>query len=296
MPACSRLICAFTLSAAALAQAAGAPEIRPVIPEDVSRTVIEQLRQRASVDPLVERLRVAIEQTDALLERLEQQPAAFGRQSESRMLLEGQSRSLALLKDETGRQLREQAQLDGSHVSSRPWDEAAARVTARFDRILNALDAIEKAKPQDVQRALAAARRAIFEVHGRYALAQLAPAVPLQPQMRLKEMQPSLPELRATQLPAYVASLKERAAMTLAANGTFGAVLDPVPAEAASCAYTAADLAGTPDLSLTQEIRDLARQLEYDPRKVYQWVYENIRFEPYWGSLKGAQGALWSKA
>src|SRR5690349_17327648 len=101
MAACSRLLCAFTLSAAALAQAAGAPEIHPVIPEDVSRTVLEQLRKRASIDPLVERLRIAIEQTDALLERLEQQPAAFGRQSESRMLLEGQVRSLALLKDET---------------------------------------------------------------------------------------------------------------------------------------------------------------------------------------------------
>lgn len=71
---------------------------------------------------------------------------------------------------------------------------------------------------------------------------------------------------------------------------------DPVPAEAASCGYSAADLAQTEEVQITQEIRDLAEKLGYSPARIFQWVSNEIKFESYYGSLKGALGALYAKA
>ncbi len=52
-----------------------------------------------------------------------------------------------------------------------------------------------------------------------------------------------------------------------------------------------ADLAETPETGLTQEIKDLADSLK-TPVKIYEYVRNNIDFEPYYGSRKGAAGTL----
>ncbi|RJP66679.1 MAG: hypothetical protein C4535_13035 [Comamonadaceae bacterium] len=81
------------------------------------------------------------------------------------------------------------------------------------------------------------------------------------------------------------------------ANGMMRVALQPTPAEAASCDYTAADLAETPEVPSTNaEVLALAASLDHNPARIYAWVNQNIQFEPYFGSLKGGLSTLWGKA
>lgn len=63
-----------------------------------------------------------------------------------------------------------------------------------------------------------------------------------------------------------------------------------------SASPTAADLAPTEDVQITQEIRDLAAELNNDPVKIYEYVRNTIDFEPTWGSIKGSVLTLWEKS
>ena len=47
---------------------------------------------------------------------------------------------------------------------------------------------------------------------------------------------------------------------------------------------------------MTPEIKELARELDYNPVKIYEYVHNNIDYAPYYGSVKGAQETLWQKA
>jgi len=55
---------------------------------------------------------------------------------------------------------------------------------------------------------------------------------------------------------------------------------------------SAADLAETVDVHLTPEIRAKALELGNNPVKIYEWVRNNIDYQVYYGSLKGAQQTL----
>ncbi|MFH1813339.1 MAG: DUF6531 domain-containing protein, partial [Pseudomonadota bacterium] len=73
------------------------------------------------------------------------------------------------------------------------------------------------------------------------------------------------------------------------------------PSQASACTYTSGDLATTTqeETNLTKypEVTALAAELEYNPTKIFEYVANNIRFEPnYAGSLKGAGLTLQSKA
>jgi len=50
------------------------------------------------------------------------------------------------------------------------------------------------------------------------------------------------------------------------------------------------------EVQITQEIIDLATSLDNSPLKIYQFIRNNIAYEPYYGSLKGAIGCLHDKA
>ncbi len=56
-----------------------------------------------------------------------------------------------------------------------------------------------------------------------------------------------------------------------------------------------ADLAETESVQITQEIKDLAQQLDHNPAKIYAWVYNNIEFVPTYGSLQGSAYTLETK-
>ena len=59
---------------------------------------------------------------------------------------------------------------------------------------------------------------------------------------------------------------------------------------------TVADLAETIDVQLTPEIRAKALELGNNPVKIYEWVRNNFKYEPYYGSLKGAHQTLLEKS
>ncbi len=59
---------------------------------------------------------------------------------------------------------------------------------------------------------------------------------------------------------------------------------------------TADDLAETIEVQFTPEIEQLAANLGYKPVKIYQYVGNNFEYEPYYGSLKGAQQTLLERA
>ena len=59
---------------------------------------------------------------------------------------------------------------------------------------------------------------------------------------------------------------------------------------------TPQDLAPTVDAPLTSEIQALAAQHHFDPAALFAFVHDTIEFQPYFGSLKGAQGTLLEKA
>ncbi|MCI4627228.1 MAG: transglutaminase-like domain-containing protein, partial [Candidatus Magnetoovum sp. WYHC-5] len=57
-------------------------------------------------------------------------------------------------------------------------------------------------------------------------------------------------------------------------------------------APTQEDLAETLEVKFTDEIKEQAKYLENHPVKIYEWVKNNVNYEPYYGSLKGAQQTL----
>jgi hypothetical protein len=57
-------------------------------------------------------------------------------------------------------------------------------------------------------------------------------------------------------------------------------------------APTSADLAESIEVQLTPEIRAKAQELRNNPVKIYEFVRNSIDYEPYYGSLKGAQQTL----
>ncbi|MBU1599816.1 hypothetical protein KKG61_06915, partial [bacterium] len=60
---------------------------------------------------------------------------------------------------------------------------------------------------------------------------------------------------------------------------------------------TNADLQPTIDVQITDEIRKLANEtLKGNPVLIYEYIRNNLDYEPYYGSLKGSQQTLWEKA
>jgi len=60
--------------------------------------------------------------------------------------------------------------------------------------------------------------------------------------------------------------------------------------------FSESDLSETMEVRFTQEIRELAANLSYNPVKMYEYVRNNFDYEIYYGSLKGAQETLWEMA
>ncbi|MEP7009963.1 MAG: transglutaminase-like domain-containing protein [Acidobacteriota bacterium] len=77
-------------------------------------------------------------------------------------------------------------------------------------------------------------------------------------------------------------------AATLGATGTAAGVLRAAPP-------TPADLAPTEEVQLTDEIRALAASLGNDPRRIYEWVKNEVEFVPTFGAVQGSQATLESR-
>ncbi|MEJ6951919.1 transglutaminase-like domain-containing protein [Natronospora cellulosivora (SeqCode)] len=56
------------------------------------------------------------------------------------------------------------------------------------------------------------------------------------------------------------------------------------------------DLQETIEIQFTPEIRELARDLDHNPVKIYEYIRNNFDYEPYYGSVRGSQETLRQRA
>jgi hypothetical protein len=68
------------------------------------------------------------------------------------------------------------------------------------------------------------------------------------------------------------------------------------PSAVASPARLVDQNATTAPAAEADPVGDLAQQLEYDPQKIFRYVADQIRYEPYAGILRGAKGTLEAQA
>ncbi|WP_298609873.1 RHS repeat-associated core domain-containing protein [uncultured Thiobacillus sp.] len=174
-------------------------------------------------------------------------------------------------------------------------------VGSRFDQIIQSMQAVLQANnAASRNQAVANALNVLNTVGGRNrqgkAFEQLSP----EPTFRHDTPTKERPEdYKPASEPAYVA-YQQRTRQNMYAflgNTMLAMAPDPTPAEAQVCSYDPQkDLGENEEVQLNPEIRALAEKLGYSPVKIFQYVANEIAFEPYYGSLKGAQGTLVSKA
>ena len=222
-----------------------------------------------------------------------------------RMQVLGMRHALVAWREEVRQRLAEQRELllaGGSRVVAH--DALSAGVDERFQKLEAALAVVEGAPDRLARRE---AVRALKLLLGRLRPpdSTVVPAEGPVPTFEADTPRQPKPQPRSDQVPEYVARRIEAArSMVASADDLLIAAAPATPAEAVQCYASAAeqaakqpqDLAATPDVALTEDIRALAKQLNYSPVRIYQYVYDNIAFEPYFGSLKGAQATLLSKA
>ncbi|MES2369766.1 MAG: RHS repeat-associated core domain-containing protein [Pseudomonadota bacterium] len=174
-------------------------------------------------------------------------------------------------------------------------------VGSRFDQIIQSMQAVLQANnAASRNQAVANALNVLNTVGGRNrqgkAFEQLSP----EPTFRHDTPTKEVPEdYKPASEPAYVAyQQRTRQNMYAFLGSTMLAMApDPTPSEAQVCSYDRLkDLGENEEVQLNPEIRALAEKLGYSPVKIFQYVSNEIAFEPYYGSLKGAQGTLVSKA
>ena len=174
------------------------------------------------------------------------------------------------------------------------WDEIEARVEDRFNSLRGVLQELGSSPNYEGKKAaLEKARGLLHELHGRVK-EQDADTKPF-PTWRTWPERAVSKQSASDKVPQYSLDNLKSAKSLFASLGNSGP--PPIPNDAQCCTYTAADLAADgQDIQFTTDIKNLAQQLGYSPAKIYQWVHDNIKFEVYYGSLKGAQGTLISGA
>lgn len=102
------------------------------------------------------------------------------------------------------------------------------------------------------------------------------------------------PEFDPTELPFGVPKSKNREPIQNATALKKQLPVDPseVTPKGRSSAPDASYLVATEDIKITDEIKALAGELDHDPVKIYNWVYDNIRFIPTYKSIQGSQQTL----
>lgn len=170
-----------------------------------------------------------------------------------------------------------------------------AQVEARFERLDGLLAAAQSADRGNRRERLQALAQTLKELS--------APATALGgldslPAPTIRHDQPFTAPKQAASLerPAAAAPKHSERVQYAFLGKTLLAAVPTTPPEAASCGYTSADLAATPDAPQSADIQALAAELGYAPARIFQYVYSNIAFQPYYGSVKGAAATLQSQA
>jgi RHS repeat-associated protein len=219
-------------------------------------------------------------------------------------------------------QVRDQLQRELTDLQGRVRDVAgegkaaevgrlAAQVRSRFERLDGALQRLEKSRDENEARGARTALAGVLKN-----LRATAQAIPTAPVPTLSPMRPLLRQPGQGEpsraLPQYAldaeraqryANNSGKAIPAVYRGDGFGffkvsAVLPPVAPDAATdCSSNAADLADDgAEVRITPEIQALAQELQYSPARILRWMLKEVKFEPYWGSLKGSLGVLQTRA
>jgi transglutaminase-like putative cysteine protease len=278
------------------------------IPEDIAQKIVARTHGVPLTLPRV--LQRHLDETEQLLEdEARQERMTRGPLSTSigtrAMLLRGKLHELEIMRIELRSEIdrmRTRLAQRGLARQARAMDDLRAKIENRFDRLTTALAALRDAgDARGRDGALAKARQLMQELHGRVRERELDLGTP-QPTFRMEQPAPGPAPPASPVPPAYLSGPAGPGGNMFAMLGDalMVAVAPPTPSEAQSCyasgSIDAADLAENMEVTLTPEIRSLAEKLGYSPARIFEYVHNEIRFEPYYGSLKGAVGALYSKA
>lgn len=179
----------------------------------------------------------------------------------------------------------------------RDWDALAGQVEQRFGRVDDALSASDTPDDAERERGLGRLRTELKALRGDSATRQFEIG-PLPGPTIHQGIPPAGRQQRPSKnTPQYLSSRRPVGYNMFASLGPIQLAAAPqTPPEAASCGYTSADLAATPDAPQSVEIQQLAEQLGYSPASIFEYVANHIEFQPYYGGLKGAQATLLSKS
>jgi RHS repeat-associated protein len=282
---------------------AAGPKDPAAIPAEVIQRVVPKRKPRATV---AERLERHVEAAEALLERAEDEDRRSGGRDDDRPAYgAGGSPLAARLRDLR----RERAEFDSEVAAIRArvapgqrqaWDSEVAAIERRLEGMTRSLDHVDRASTRGERRQAVRASRAEI---GAQREARRKREQQAWGESRTYELRPNLwhePRRATAPAPRYAQWTPPRPLLAFSGQTLIDAdetlLAQAPPAEAASCGYSAADLAATEEVQLTQEIIDLAASLGGSPVKIYQWVANEIAYQPYYGSLKGAAATLSSRA
>lgn len=284
---------------------AGHKDVKPVADEIVQRLVRDHAPSGEALTFLLDR---QLQDAQKLLADVENSDKYQGlsdtqRFAAKKTFLEAKRNEMSMLRKAVVERLargRANLQSRGAQPAQlTQWDSLTSAVNDRFGRVAGALESIEKGKNRGERRsALTRAKSLIDGVSGGTRVRELMPRIPVQGWRTTEPVKPKV-QTKASRHPAYMLPQRAEGRDLYAFNGDMlflAALPDPTPGEATVCSYTSADLQATEDAPLNPEIRALAEQLGYDATQIFQFVSNEIEFQPYYGSLKGAMGALYGKS
>ena len=291
--------------------AAHADHVDPTpIPADVIQKLVTE-RLAAPVSPLPNTLLKRLTEARALIDEVQQSEAKSYADDSARtdaltakqMLLRAKVTELEMVRNEVRTRMTPTRAVLASHGLNdkvKEWDNLTAKIESRFTRIESALNAVRDAKTtNDRTRALSSAKTALAELMQGVDTQPLNAPVHQTPTVRSDLPQPKTKLITTNVLPQYLRNTSVPVTTLNTQELSFATASAPaLPAGASSCGTSTelnAALAATQDVQITTEISNLAASLNYSPAKIFQYVYQNIQFEPYYGSLKGSVGALVSK-
>jgi RHS repeat-associated protein len=283
---------------------AGPNKALPAVPSEALQAI--RGAQQSRDDLLVNSLERHLQETRALADRGEQTSirlkAASGAQDDGEITTR---RSEAAAKRQEIRSLRDEVltRIDataqaadgrGAKGAAGEARELRRQLVNRFDTLDGDLGSLEKADRNTLgPRSRQAAQRIESWLSAR-------PVAPLPaPNWIHSEPQPTKTLPAATEAPRFVGdTLWLFRHHYASAGGLMQVALRNTPPEANACGYNAnTDLVDTPEAPKSHpDIQALAKELDYNPARIFAWVNQNVTYEPYFGSLKGGVSTLWAKA
>ena len=300
-----RLILTAVVSVTALAAIAAPPKDIAPVPAEAVQAV--RAAQQGRPDPMAEALDRHLRDDLDLADRGERDGARFKQKgvevpevqatlASHRTEAAARRQEMLSLRDDVLARLDRETQAltaQGQTIAAAQAAGFKQRLLARFNAVAQDLDDLSKADKTNLD---ARARRAASRIQGWLAA---RPVEPL-PQPNWRRVEPVAPMVLppARTVPRFVADAYWLMQQKIASRDGFVHVaLTSTPPEASACGYVQADKDPTAEAPSTNpDIVALAKQLDYNPVRMFEWVNQNIKFEPYYGSMKGGLGALWSRS